>query len=190
MKYDTECVYPKELSSKRGPFGAGEGKFLNGWTAEEWATIPPSPPKRGDEKEGYEHIYASSKELQEAVSSICSKLEESSDINNLSTYEQDTFIILIHGYKWEENDCTSEALLLHLGEELKKRFDKLDFDKILRTFPKKPEEDCREADEFYNSLGLPTPVECHHYVGSASWRRWGSTNATGMWSLWNPIVEF
>ena len=184
-------IAPQTLSHENGPFGAMYGDN-DGYTAEEWATIPPVPHKR-DMTCGLILSAGNLAHMSHMLDEMINTLLLESDIKSLSTPHQDMFLILAHGYEWfhdgKNHNCQSQALENHLNECQLKKWKRLDFDAIWSSFPEKSKEDQEETKQFFEEIEKPITSRYLHRVGSAQWGRYGFQDCMGTWSIYNPFVK-
>lgn len=184
-------IAPQTISAEDGPFGV---IYENdrGYTAKEWASIPPIPHKR-DVTCGLIPAAGNKAHLTKMLDHIINTLLLESNIRLLDTPHQDIFLILTHGYKWlvdgKNHDCQKEALENHLNECQLLKWKRLDFNAIWATFPPKDEESQADVRQFFKEINKPLTNRWLYKVGSAQWGRYGFQDCMGTWHISNPFVK-
>ena len=177
-------IKPQFITEETGPFGCVYPED-EGYTPEEWSSIPPFPLKR--EAKGIVPAFDSMFSFCRVAEEMVNSLLVNSDITQLTTLQQDVFLILVHGYKWDGEDCTDMALKRHLGWQFSK-WKRLDFQQIWQSFPSKSPEDQQETISFYESIGKEVDSRWLYKCGSAQWGQYGVAGA-GRWWVHNPLYK-
>lgn len=180
-------IAPQTLTHEDGPFGVCYGNN-DGYTHEEWATIPPVPHKR-DMTSGLILAAGNKAHLTKMLDHIINTLLLESDIRLIDTPHQDMFLILAHGYEWDGHSCQEEALKNHLTDSQLSKWSRLDFDAIWASFPPKPEKEQADVKQFFEDIGEEISPRWLHKIGSAQWGRYGFQDCMGMWHIYNPFVK-
>lgn len=182
-------IKPQIIKEGYGPFGCLQGE--EGYTVEEWGSIPPVPLRRGGDG-SFEPFVNNEQDLFSAIEKALNALLVSADMRQLPAHHQDIVLILLHGYKWRssqgEHDASSIALS-HLPEVLREKWERLNWEAIYKSFPAKGSETIEEWRVMFEQMGKPLPVEHTVKVGWAGWSSLTRDNSMGCWTVRNPFLR-
>ena len=175
MFREYEDIKPQYISKEDGPYG----KIFeedHGFTADEWASIPPIP----DSMKGI-GIEEYNMTMSNAINSLL--IEANFQLLNKTTKE--AISILRYGYNYEGHDCTKEAVANWLTAENVKKFNRLDWEEIEKTFPRHSEGWIREELEWAESVGVKFKKNWEYKKPRVQWAYWGHEYFGAHWNVNN-----
>ena len=165
-------ICPSVRTPEDGPFGTYLYYDDKGFSAVEWASIPPIPTSmKGVTPSDFNHIL---KKALESMSIEC-------NFNLLNKEQKEIVTILYSGY----GDCQEIALKNWLDETNQKLWSRLNWDVIETSFIIQSDEWIKEELEWAKSVGVTFKKNWEYKKPSASWTYMGRGYLGANWFVRN-----
>jgi len=168
-------IVPQIRTKHDGPFGITY-EDDRGFSAEEWASIPPCP--SGLKGTGFNDYNAIVKEALESLLLNC-------DFQILTALQKEVIAILYSGYKCQKNDCTDIAIKNWLTQPNQKYWGRLNWDVIETSFEKHSDEWIKEEEEWAKEVGVTFKKNWQYKKPKADWMYFGDKYFGAHWNIRN-----